>query len=64
MPDQIRPVPVDEVTITILVDNVFDVLMSGRGPVERWPLPADLFRRELPIAEHGFVALVEVTTNG
>lgn len=64
MPDRIRPEPVDEVTITILVDNVFDVLMSGDGPVERWPMPADVFRRELPIAEHGFAALVEVTANG
>lgn len=54
--------PVDEVTITILVDNVFDVLMSGTGPVERWPLPADVFRRELPVAEHGFAALAAQRT--
>ena len=60
MTERIRPEPVDEVTITILVDNVFDALMSGRGPVERWPLPADVFRRDLPVAEHGFAALVEV----
>lgn len=62
MPEQICPEPVDEVTITILVDNVFDVLMGGKGPVERWPMPADVFQRDLPVAEHGFAALVEVGT--
>jgi 7,8-dihydropterin-6-yl-methyl-4-(beta-D-ribofuranosyl)aminobenzene 5'-phosphate synthase len=62
--ESIRPEPVDEVTITILVDNVFDVLMSGKGPVERWPLPADVFRRDLPVAEHGFAALLEVARGG
>ena len=48
----------------MLVDNVFDVLMAGKGAVERWPVRADVFERELPVAEHGFAALLEVAAGG
>jgi 7,8-dihydropterin-6-yl-methyl-4-(beta-D-ribofuranosyl)aminobenzene 5'-phosphate synthase len=62
--------PVDEVTITTLVDNSYDGLMIDIGPARRVPMgrtprvPAPQFEQgeTVPglVAEHGFAALVTV----
>jgi 7,8-dihydropterin-6-yl-methyl-4-(beta-D-ribofuranosyl)aminobenzene 5'-phosphate synthase len=70
--------PVDRVRVTILMDNVTDVLIPDQGPVTRFNAPKALadsaprvparFATEgVPdglIAEHGFSALVRVEKNG
>jgi 7,8-dihydropterin-6-yl-methyl-4-(beta-D-ribofuranosyl)aminobenzene 5'-phosphate synthase len=66
--DPITLEPVDEITITTLVDNSYDALMGDVGPARRTgmgrvpPVAAEQFEegRTSPglIAEHGFSALV------
>jgi 7,8-dihydropterin-6-yl-methyl-4-(beta-D-ribofuranosyl)aminobenzene 5'-phosphate synthase len=66
--DPIALAPVDEITITTLVDNSYDALMGDTGPARRTamgrvpPVAAEQFEegRASPglIAEHGFSALV------
>ncbi|MBI1926974.1 MBL fold metallo-hydrolase [Candidatus Poribacteria bacterium] len=51
---------VDEAKITILIDNSIDVLMAGNEVARRFPLVSNLLERPLPIAEHGFSALIDV----
>ena len=68
--DPIHLQPVDEVTITTLVDNSYDGLMVDMGPARRAamgktpPVPAAQFEQgeTVPglLAEHGFSALVTV----
>ncbi|RBY81341.1 MBL fold metallo-hydrolase [Blastococcus sp. TF02-09] len=68
--DPIALEPVDDVVVTMLMDNSYDGLMTDVGPARRAPLgrlptvPAPHFeeRRTYPglIAEHGFSALVTV----
>jgi 7,8-dihydropterin-6-yl-methyl-4-(beta-D-ribofuranosyl)aminobenzene 5'-phosphate synthase len=68
--DPIALEPVDDVVVTMLMDNSYDGLMTDVGPARRTPLgrlptlPAPHFeeRRTYPglIAEHGFSALVTV----
>jgi len=68
--DPVALAPVDEVTITTLVDNSYDALMLDMGPAHRMatpripPVPAPLFEdgTTVPglVAEHGFSALVTV----
>ncbi|MHB1486297.1 MAG: MBL fold metallo-hydrolase [Acidimicrobiales bacterium] len=68
--DPIQLDPVDEVTVTTLVDNSYDALMADTGPAHRSPLgrmpsvPAPQFLSGVTtsglIAEHGFSALVTV----
>jgi 7,8-dihydropterin-6-yl-methyl-4-(beta-D-ribofuranosyl)aminobenzene 5'-phosphate synthase len=68
--DPIALEPVDEVTITVLVDNVYDGLLTNAGPARRTPLPrspsipAAVFEGGRVaaglVAEHGFSALVRV----
>jgi 7,8-dihydropterin-6-yl-methyl-4-(beta-D-ribofuranosyl)aminobenzene 5'-phosphate synthase len=70
-PVSIPLVPVDEVTVTTLVDNVTDLLAVDTGPARRPFIgdavrgPSTLFEEgwayEGLIAEHGFSALVTVT---
>jgi 7,8-dihydropterin-6-yl-methyl-4-(beta-D-ribofuranosyl)aminobenzene 5'-phosphate synthase len=65
--------PVDAVTITTLVDNSSDMLLADTGPAHRVALgsgPASPNRFSTTgrspvgmVAEHGFSALVEVTTS-
>ena len=72
--DPVTLEPVDEVTVTMLVDNAYDALMADVGPARRAgfgrtpPGPAAVFesRQTLPglVAEHGFSALVTVRTGG
>ena len=66
--DPIALEPVDEVTITTLVDNSYDGLMGDMGPARRAPMartkrvPAPQFLQGETVgglvAEHGFAALV------
>ena len=68
--DPIALTPVDEVTITIMVDNNYDALMADVGPAHRAGLndvanvPATHFEEGSTIpglrAEHGFSAMVTV----
>ena len=51
---------VDAVNITVVVDNGLDLLMAGTEVARRFPLGPDSFTGRLPIAEHGFSALIQV----
>jgi len=67
--------PVDSLTVTTLVDNVFDVFMPNQGPAHRVS-PADAAHRlpsatmvdgtvpEQLIAEHGLSLLLTITKGG
>ena len=52
---------VDEAKVKIVVDNSLDLLMAGTDTACRFPLTPDSFASRLPIAEHGFSALIQVT---
>ena len=55
------PLPeVDELCLSIVMDNAIDVLMAGTEVARRLPLRADAFARPAPRAEHGFSALLDV----
>ena len=68
--------PVDQVTLTILVDNFVDVFMPDHGPARRAGRPgvsparldvATMLNGSVPdqlIAEHGFSMLVDVAREG
>ena len=71
-PFEIALEPVDAVTVTTIMDNVSDVFMPDQGPAQRFGI-GDLDAHtmaaatleggavfELPLAEHGFSALVEI----
>lgn len=53
---------VDRVEILTVLDNTIDVLLGSTEQVKRMPLPPDVLTRESPVAEHGFAALVTVTS--
>ncbi len=53
---------VDRVDILTVLDNTIDVLLASTEQVKRMPLPPDVLTRESPVAEHGFAALVTVTS--
>lgn len=57
---RITPPEVDEVRVSIIVDNGFDMLMASTDVVRRFPLGPNPFEDSLPIAEHGFSALIRV----
>lgn len=52
---------VDEAKVKIVVDNSLDLLMAGTEAARRFPMRPDSFVSRLPIAEHGFSALIQVT---
>ncbi len=61
MAQQVIPLrEVDEVRVSIVMDNAIDVLMAGSEVARRLPLRADSFSRPAPRAEHGFSALLDV----
>lgn len=75
--DPVSLTPVDVVTLTTLVDNTTDLLLSDQGRVHRHNLAAAARRPRLaanlldpaeaydvPLAEHGFSMLVTVTRDG
>lgn len=53
---------VDNVEILTVLDNTIDMLLPGSEKVKRLPTPSDAFNRESLVAEHGFSALVTVTS--
>jgi 7,8-dihydropterin-6-yl-methyl-4-(beta-D-ribofuranosyl)aminobenzene 5'-phosphate synthase len=55
--------PVDAVTVTTLVDNVTDILLTDEGPASRQPLARAVEPGALR-AEHGFSCLVTVEKSG
>jgi 7,8-dihydropterin-6-yl-methyl-4-(beta-D-ribofuranosyl)aminobenzene 5'-phosphate synthase len=53
--------PVDELRVTIVTDNVIDISLGGTDVAKRLPLPAEVrLDTPLPVAEHGFSALLDV----
>jgi 7,8-dihydropterin-6-yl-methyl-4-(beta-D-ribofuranosyl)aminobenzene 5'-phosphate synthase len=52
--------PVDEARVTILVDNTIDLLMTGNEVVHRFQSGTNPAAEPLPVAEHGFAALITV----
>ena len=50
--------PVDEATITVVMDNSIDLLMPSTEIAYRFPLSHDAFKNPLPLAEHGFSVLI------
>lgn len=60
MNDRVTLLPVDAVDITILVDNVVDILLPSTEMVQRPPLAWNWSEREQLIAEHGYSVLLTV----
>ena len=52
---------VDNINITILVDNITDRLLPNLSFVKRPPMISNNKFTKPPIAEHGFSALVEMS---
>ena len=49
---------VDDVKVTTIMDNSFDMLMTSTSVAQRVKLGPNPFERQLPIAEHGFSVLI------
>jgi len=60
MTQVITPLDVDQVRISVVLDNTIDLLMSSTDIAKRLPLGPNPFEKSLPIAEHGFSVLVKV----
>jgi 7,8-dihydropterin-6-yl-methyl-4-(beta-D-ribofuranosyl)aminobenzene 5'-phosphate synthase len=58
--ETISLLPVDQVKITIIMDNSIDLAMSSTEVARRIPLERHMFDRPQPVAEHGFSALIQV----
>jgi len=67
--DPVALLPVDEVTVTTLVDNTFDALLVSQGDIARPPMGSGVVTAPMfeggrtiagLVAEHGFSALVTV----
>jgi 7,8-dihydropterin-6-yl-methyl-4-(beta-D-ribofuranosyl)aminobenzene 5'-phosphate synthase len=54
---------VDKVEILTLLDNAIDILMADTPQAKRLPLRSDALTRESLVAEHGFAALVSVSSS-
>jgi 7,8-dihydropterin-6-yl-methyl-4-(beta-D-ribofuranosyl)aminobenzene 5'-phosphate synthase len=55
----------DELTLTVLVDNYIDMLMSNSPGITRQGMPEHFgARRGTPLAENGISFLLEVTVDG
>jgi 7,8-dihydropterin-6-yl-methyl-4-(beta-D-ribofuranosyl)aminobenzene 5'-phosphate synthase len=52
---------IDNVKITILVDNISDRLLSSSSIVKRPPMVSNQRITKSPIAEHGFSAILEIS---
>ncbi len=52
---------VDNISITILVDNITDRLLPSSSFVKRPPLISNKRFNKTPIAEHGFSSLIEIS---
>ena len=51
---------VDEAKVKIVMDNSIDLLMAGSEVAQRFPLGPSPFTSPMPLAEHGFSALIQV----
>ena len=58
-----RLVPVNKISITLLMDNVIDMLLPNSPHAHRPPLGKDGKFLPSPIAEHGFSVLIETEVN-
>lgn len=58
-----RLVPVDKISITLLMDNVTDILLANSSHAHRPPLGKDGKFLPAARAEHGFSALMEAEAN-
>ncbi len=56
-------VPINKISITLLMDNVIDMLLSTSPHAHRPPLGKDGRFLSSPIAEHGFSAVIETEVN-
>jgi 7,8-dihydropterin-6-yl-methyl-4-(beta-D-ribofuranosyl)aminobenzene 5'-phosphate synthase len=56
--DQINLPAIDEVRITIIVDNSVDLLLASTDKAKRFALGTNPFENLLPVAEHGFSVLI------
>jgi 7,8-dihydropterin-6-yl-methyl-4-(beta-D-ribofuranosyl)aminobenzene 5'-phosphate synthase len=56
-------VPLNKISITLLMDNVTDRLLPNSPHAHRPPLGKDEKFLPAPIAEHGFSALIEIEVN-
>jgi len=54
---------VDKVEILTLLDNTIDILMADTPQAKRFPLRSDALTRKSLVAEHGFAALVSVSSS-
>jgi 7,8-dihydropterin-6-yl-methyl-4-(beta-D-ribofuranosyl)aminobenzene 5'-phosphate synthase len=54
---------VDKVEILTLLDNTIDILMADTPQAKRFLLRSDALTRESLVAEHGFAALVSVSSS-
>jgi 7,8-dihydropterin-6-yl-methyl-4-(beta-D-ribofuranosyl)aminobenzene 5'-phosphate synthase len=60
MAQTIAPLMADQASISIIMDNSFDLLMASTDIAKRFPLGPNPFEKPLPIAEHGFSVLIKV----
>ena len=56
--------PVDAIEVTLVVDNFVDILIAEAEGARRFPLAYDHFDQDQLVAEHGFSALVTVSSGG
>jgi len=59
----VRFVPVNKISLTLLMDNVTDRLLPNSQHAHRPPIGKDEKFLPAPIAEHGFSALIETEVN-
>ena len=60
MNERVNLLPVDVADVTILVDNVVDILIPSTEVAQRAPLALNWSEREQLIAEHGYSLLLTV----
>ena len=53
----------DKVEILTVMDNTIDMLMASTPQAKRLPLLPDAVSRQILVAEHGFAALITVTSD-
>ncbi len=64
MTDRVTLEPVDAASVTIVVDNSIDILLTNERVAQRAPLHPDWSEREQLIAEHGYSLLLTIQHNG
>ncbi len=50
---------IDQARVTVIMDNFVDILMAGTEIAQRFPLTENWADKVLPLAEHGFSALIQ-----